>query len=83
MNRRFVHVTQGSNGVPSLQLKCLANYVAELSPLYYNCSPQIVDTLLRENLSQVRNQREWAYQVRKSVTAGSSSVKCNTQSNHS
>ncbi|KAF6145947.1 hypothetical protein GIB67_007966 [Kingdonia uniflora] len=52
MNRRFVHVAQGSNEVPSLQLECLVNYVAELSPLYFNCSPQTVDTLLRENLSQ-------------------------------
>ncbi|KAF6161707.1 hypothetical protein GIB67_029151 [Kingdonia uniflora] len=56
MNRQFVHVAQGSNEVPSLLLECLANYAAELSPLYYNCYPQTVDMLLHKNLSQCNNK---------------------------
>ncbi|KAG7943236.1 hypothetical protein I3843_15G028600 [Carya illinoinensis] len=34
--RRFVRAAQGINEVPSLQLECLANYIAELSLLEYN-----------------------------------------------
>ncbi|KAB1221017.1 Cyclin-A1-1 [Morella rubra] len=34
--RRFVRAAQGINEAPSLQLECLANYIAELSLLEYN-----------------------------------------------
>ncbi|KAI9113211.1 hypothetical protein K1719_015736 [Acacia pycnantha] len=34
--RRFVRAAQGVNEVPSLQLECLANYIAELSLLEYS-----------------------------------------------
>uniref|UniRef100_A0A7N0TU70 Cyclin N-terminal domain-containing protein n=1 Tax=Kalanchoe fedtschenkoi TaxID=63787 RepID=A0A7N0TU70_KALFE len=34
--RRFVRAAQGINEVPSLQLECMANYIAELSLLEYN-----------------------------------------------
>ncbi|XP_057973703.1 cyclin-A1-4-like isoform X2 [Malania oleifera] len=34
--RRFVRAAQGINEVPSLQLECLANYIAELSLLEYS-----------------------------------------------
>ncbi|XP_030527160.1 cyclin-A1-1 isoform X1 [Rhodamnia argentea] len=34
--RRFVRAAQGVNEVPSLQLECMANYIAELSLLEYN-----------------------------------------------
>ncbi|KAL5722560.1 Cyclin-A1-1 [Ranunculus cassubicifolius] len=43
--RRFVHAALGSNEVPSLQLECLGNYVAELSLLEYNMlcySPSLI-----------------------------------------
>ncbi|XP_073059707.1 cyclin-A1-4-like [Primulina eburnea] len=34
--RRFVRVAQGIDEAPSLQLECLANYIAELSLIEYN-----------------------------------------------
>ncbi|XP_058189712.1 cyclin-A1-1 [Rhododendron vialii] len=34
--RRFVRAAQGVNEAPSMQLECLANYIAELSLLEYN-----------------------------------------------
>ncbi|XP_052306503.1 cyclin-A1-1 isoform X2 [Populus trichocarpa] len=34
--RRFVRAAQGINEVPSMQLECLANYIAELSLLEYS-----------------------------------------------
>ncbi|KAK4572747.1 hypothetical protein RGQ29_030965 [Quercus rubra] len=34
--RRFVRAAQGINEIPSLQLECLANYIAELSLLEYS-----------------------------------------------
>ncbi|KAK9271351.1 hypothetical protein L1049_026941 [Liquidambar formosana] len=34
--RRFVRAAQGVNEVPSLQLECMANYIAELSLLEYS-----------------------------------------------
>ncbi|XVF36968.1 hypothetical protein REPUB_Repub19eG0104500 [Reevesia pubescens] len=34
--RRFIRATQGINEVPSMQLECMANYIAELSLLEYS-----------------------------------------------
>ncbi|PIA37583.1 hypothetical protein AQUCO_03000268v1 [Aquilegia coerulea] len=43
--RRFAHAANGNNEVPTLQLECLANYVAELSLLEYSMlrySPSLI-----------------------------------------
>ncbi|KAF6135242.1 hypothetical protein GIB67_035313 [Kingdonia uniflora] len=62
--RRFVHVAQGSNEVPSLQLECLANYVAELSLLEYSMlcySPSLVaaSTIFLSRLILLPTKRPW------------------------
>ncbi|KAJ7959165.1 Cyclin [Quillaja saponaria] len=62
--RRFVRAAQGINEVPSLQLECLTNFIAELSLLEYNMlcyAPSLVaaSAIFLANFILFPSKRPW------------------------
>ncbi|GMP79486.1 hypothetical protein CsSME_00035010 [Camellia sinensis var. sinensis] len=62
--RRFVRAAQGVNEAPSMQLECLANYVAELSLLEYNMlcyAPSLIaaSAIFLANYILLPSKRPW------------------------
>lgn len=62
--RRFVRAAQGMNEVPSLQLECLANYIAELSLLEYSMlcyAPSLIaaSAIFLANYILLPSKRPW------------------------
>ncbi|XP_062022599.1 cyclin-A1-1-like [Rosa rugosa] len=62
--RRFVRAAQGANELPSMQLECLANYLAELSLLDYSMlsyAPSLVaaSAIFLANYITLPSKRPW------------------------
>lgn len=62
--RRFVRAAQGANELPSMQLECLANYLAELSLLDYSMlsyAPSLIaaSAIFLANYVTLPSKRPW------------------------
>lgn len=63
-SRRFVRAAQGANELPSMQLECLANYLAELSLLDYSMlsyAPSLIaaSAIFLANYVTLPSKRPW------------------------